>query len=253
MNALTSAPDILLTAAECGLTLTLAGDRLTMKAAKEPPAELLAAIKGRKPEILAALASAEPFDPIALAVLSPADLVARLELAYGGRITLEPDGLHWRKRLAELPPEVTRLLQARRPAIHTLLTERAAHAGKRHRENSAWSADDWLAFYGERAAIREYDGTLSRSEAERLAIEDCEAHWLALNCPAPGISENGCWQCGGLGTDADGPDPLANRVCRGGVFWIHPRCWAAYDAESKAAAVAALRKALAAEYRSAGR
>jgi hypothetical protein len=145
------------------------------------------------------------------------------------------------------------LLQARRPAIHAMLTDRAMHAGKvRHRESVAWSADDWQAFYSERAGIREYHGAHHRHDAERLAIEDCEAHWQALNCPAPGRPENGCWQCGGLGTDADGPDPLIDRLCRGGVFWIHARCWSAFDTESKAAAVAALRIVLSAEYRRAG-
>jgi hypothetical protein len=35
-----------------------------------------------------------------------------------------------------------------------------------------WDAADWHAYFQERAAIREYDGGLSRIEAERLAFED---------------------------------------------------------------------------------
>ena len=124
MKPLSSVPEILSTAAECGLSLALIGDRLKMKAAKKPPADLLAAIKEHKLAILAALASAEPFSITALSVLNPADLIGRLEMAHGGRITLEPDGLLWRGRQVELPPEVVRLLQVRRQEIHALLTER---------------------------------------------------------------------------------------------------------------------------------
>jgi hypothetical protein len=35
-----------------------------------------------------------------------------------------------------------------------------------------FSADDWQAYFDERAGIREFDGEMPRSEAERLAVED---------------------------------------------------------------------------------
>jgi hypothetical protein len=36
-------------------------------------------------------------------------------------------------------------------------------------ERSCWSPEDWLAFFDERAAIAEFDGSLPRKEAERMA------------------------------------------------------------------------------------
>ena len=38
-----------------------------------------------------------------------------------------------------------------------------------------WSACDWHDCYSERAAIAEFDGGLSRTEAETLALEYCLA------------------------------------------------------------------------------
>ena len=35
-----------------------------------------------------------------------------------------------------------------------------------------FSADDWKAYFDERAGIREFDGELARSEAEALALQD---------------------------------------------------------------------------------
>ena len=37
---------------------------------------------------------------------------------------------------------------------------------------------DWLAYYTERAAIREYDGHQRRAQAEANAIADCEAEYM---------------------------------------------------------------------------
>lgn len=37
---------------------------------------------------------------------------------------------------------------------------------------------NWLSYYEERAAIREYDGGFDRSEAERLALEDTAAEYF---------------------------------------------------------------------------
>lgn len=40
------------------------------------------------------------------------------------------------------------------------------------RELAAWSEEDWNALYDERAGIMEYDGGLSRGEAEDRAAEE---------------------------------------------------------------------------------
>ena len=41
-----------------------------------------------------------------------------------------------------------------------------------------WSAEDWQAFFDERAGIAEHHGGLSRQEAEALASEHCVVEWL---------------------------------------------------------------------------
>jgi hypothetical protein len=47
-----------------------------------------------------------------------------------------------------------------------------------------WSADDWQAFFDERAGIMEFDGRLSRTEAEAQALACCIVEWLNRN-PTP--------------------------------------------------------------------
>ena len=44
-----------------------------------------------------------------------------------------------------------------------------------------WSAEDWQAFFDERAGIAEFDGGLSRAEAEASAFAHCVAEWLNRN------------------------------------------------------------------------
>jgi hypothetical protein len=55
MIALSSLSEILSAAAAHGVKMTPAGDKLRLKAPKQPPADLLAAIDAHKPAILAAL------------------------------------------------------------------------------------------------------------------------------------------------------------------------------------------------------
>ena len=46
-------------------------------------------------------------------------------------------------------------------------------------------------FFEERAAIREYDGGLSRPEAEAGALRETIAHWLARNPLSPSVPGGG--------------------------------------------------------------
>ena len=60
---------------------------------------------------------------------------------------------------------------------------------------NGWSAEDWRAFFDERAGIAEFDGGLPRSEAEARAFACCVAEWLNRN---PVRSPPGrCLGCGG--------------------------------------------------------
>jgi len=48
-------------------------------------------------------------------------------------------------------------------------------------DRAGWDDEDWQAAYEERAAVLEFDGCLSREEAERLArleIEDQRKRWV---------------------------------------------------------------------------
>ncbi|HLO75019.1 MAG TPA: hypothetical protein VK196_01010 [Magnetospirillum sp.] len=82
-----------------------------------------------------------------------------------------------------------------------------------------WNADDWRAFYDERAAIAEYDGGLPRPEAEARAWECSVAHWCNL-IPPPATTGDGCPVCGNPLGDAAVP------VLRpgGGHVWLHHGC-----------------------------
>ena len=44
-----------------------------------------------------------------------------------------------------------------------------------------WSAEDWQAYFDERAGIFEFDGGLPRAEAEARAFECCVVEWLNRN------------------------------------------------------------------------
>src|SRR4029077_8749435 len=44
-----------------------------------------------------------------------------------------------------------------------------------------WSADDWRAFFDERAGVIEFDGGLPRAEAEVQALACCVVEWLNQN------------------------------------------------------------------------
>ena len=61
--------------------------------------------------------------------------------------------------------------------------------------DDGWSAEDWQAFFDERAGIAEFDGGLPRAEAEARAFACCVAEWLNRN---PVRSPPGrCLGCGG--------------------------------------------------------
>ena len=77
---------------------------------------------------------------------------------------------------AALSDDVVARLQAAKPDLLMLL----GHQSRSH----AWDAEDWLAYFDERAAIREWDGGLCRDDAEHHAFEDTATQWLRLN-PVP--------------------------------------------------------------------
>ena len=101
---------------------------------------------------------------------------------------------------------------------------------------TGWSADDWLAFFDERAGVAEFDGGLPRAEAERQAFEACIVEWLNRSF-APSDPAAGCAACGGPETARE---PLL--PCGGGVahVWLHSGCWGVWMDRRRAEAIAAL-------------
>jgi len=91
--------------------------------------------------------------------------------------------------------------------------------------------------YGERAAIIEYDGKVSRPEAERVAFETVIALWLNdVSNAAPLAGAGQCAACAGpLGDDAV---PVLRPG--GGHTELHRRCVMAWLKRRRAEAAAAL-------------
>ena len=84
----------------------------------------------------------------------------------------------------EPAPRVLEAIRRHKASIINLLT--AAEGN--------WTAEDWRAFYDERAGIAEFDGGQTRAEAEALAFECCIVEWLNLH---PQRSNPGrCVWCG---------------------------------------------------------
>ncbi len=99
-----------------------------------------------------------------------------------------------------------------------------------------WDADDWRAYFDERAAIAEFDGGLPRVEAEARAFGCCVAEWLLRN-PIHS-SPDRCLECE---KPAKADDPLLPiGVVGAGEVWLHCDCVPGWHSARKAAAVAAL-------------
>ena len=103
------------------------------------------------------------------------------------------------------PPSVLDLLARHKAGIVALLRP----------ANDGWSGEDWLAFFDERAGIAEFDGGLSREQAEARAFAACVIEWLNDKLLP-------------FGTE---PTHRA---------WLHSRCWSAWHAARKAEAIVAL-------------
>ena len=101
-----------------------------------------------------------------------------------------------------------------------------------------WDADDWRAFFEERAAIAEHDDGLVRADAERQSFECCVMEWLWQH-PPPASGPERCAHCGKpLGEP--GRDGLPFLTGDGGHTWLHSGCHGNWTARRRAEAVAAL-------------
>jgi hypothetical protein len=99
-----------------------------------------------------------------------------------------------------------------------------------------WRAEDWQAFFDERTAICEFDGSLPRTESEARAFDCCVVEWLNRSRiqSLPGR----CLSCGGQ--ESAGNPLLPFGTDETGHGWVHRGCWTAWRYGREAEAVAAL-------------
>jgi hypothetical protein len=99
-----------------------------------------------------------------------------------------------------------------------------------------WSTEDWRLFFEERAAITEFDGGLSSSEAEAQALACCIVEWLNRN-PTPSAPGRCVW-CG----QAEIRDAvvLPYGTEPGTHVWLHAECWPAWQEVRRSQATEAL-------------
>ncbi len=106
-------------------------------------------------------------------------------------------------------------------------------------------AEDWRAYFDERAGVAEHDGGLSRVDAEQQAFEGCVVEWLWRN-PPPASGPERCAYCGEplseAGADGDQVNfpGLPYLTGNGGHTWLHTGCHGDWTVLRRAAAVAAL-------------
>ena len=145
--------------------------------------------------------------------------------AAGIRLGVEGDDLVL-EAAAPPPPAVLDLLSRHKAAIVVWL--RPGPDG--------WSQDDWHSYFDERAGLAEFDGGMSRDQAEARTFSCCVPEWLNRNPvrSAPG-------RCLGCGAAEHPHDPLLPfGIESAGHAWLHSRCWRAWADGRKAEAISAL-------------
>jgi hypothetical protein len=119
---------------------------------------------------------------------------------------------------AEQQPKPLKTSRSLPPVAHVA---HVAHENIEDRKASGggWDAEDWQTYFDERAAIAEFDGGLSRAEAEALAFECCIGHWLTIVPPA--IADDG--NCPGCNQPL-GEQAVPVLRAGGGHVWLHHGC-----------------------------
>jgi len=130
--------------------------------------------------------------------VSPADVLSAARVAG---IELRSDnGDLLLEALVRPPVDLLERLRRHKTAIVELLQP----------GESGWSAEDWQAYFNERAAIVEFDGGLPRRQAEAQALSDCVTEWLN--------------RARAIGVEAHSPEL---QPC--------PKCWLAWQRQAAAA------------------
>lgn len=129
---------------------------------------------------------------------------------------------------AEREPESTVLEAIRRNKAEIVALLVANH--------DEWTAEDWKAFYDERAGIAEFDGGQPREQAEAMAFECCVVEWM--NRHPCRTDPSRCAAC--AEPDREGHTVVPFGTERHGHAWLHPECWKEWHRERQAHARQAL-------------
>jgi hypothetical protein len=150
-----------------------------------------------------------------------------LQAARAAGILLRTEGNDLVLEAAAPPPSALLDLLSRHKAGIVRMLRRA---------KNGWSTEDWQVFFDERAGIAEFDGGLSRTQAEAQAFASCVVEWLDRNSEQapPGR----CAGCGEGGQAHDELLPFGTEAT--GHSWLHSRCWPAWHTARKAEAIATL-------------
>ena len=148
-----------------------------------------------------------------------------LQAARRAGVTIEIDGSDLVLEAAAPPKSaVVDALSRHKTAIIALLRP----------VKDGWSAEDWRTHYDERAGMAEFEGGLSRDEAEAHAFNCCVDEWqnrYPVRSP-PGL----CARCGG----SDQPDDPLVPVGTTCDAWLHLTCRTGWDEGRRRNAIAAL-------------
>jgi hypothetical protein len=129
---------------------------------------------------------------------------------------------------AEPPQAVLDVLARHKLSILALL--RSSQGG--------WTAEDWRAYYDERAGFLEHDGGLVRAKAEFQAFDCCVVEWLNRNTSFPLAGR--CAWCGKPETPNAVVVPFGTEP--GTHAWLHAECWPAWHQSRRREADTALRR-----------
>ena len=113
------------------------------------------------------------------------------------------------------PPAVLELLSRHKTAIVLWLRPGA----------DGWTAEDWQAFFDERAGIAEHDGGMSRINAEIAAYKSCVVEWMNRN-PVSSDPDICAW-CNK--PDRNGHAVVPFGTVSHGHTWLHSECWNAWS------------------------
>jgi len=103
-------------------------------------------------------------------------------------------------------------------------------------DDNEWLAEDWQTYFSEGAAIIEFDGGISRPEAEVQALACCVTEWMKQH-PIVSLSDH-CLVCGGGKGTNDHLLPHGTAIPEDG--WLCSNCWPDWLESRKIEAISAV-------------